>query len=448
MPDQYRGMRRVASWSAIELSAITSRFATRRFVVATTVTILAVILSMSAQQAHAITASPQWTVTSVSAPTNFAPADESGDDLYRVNVTNTGGAATAGSPITITDELPEGLRLAGSGASGSDRLTGNAVSCVLLTCTYTGVVVPDDTLTLTFPVDVQPGAPPSVTNIVRAAGGGAVDASMSTPTAISTTAAGFGIAPGGATSALSSTQAGAHADLTTSIAFNTINDKGALAADPKDTTDELPPGFAGDLVDTPSCSVGDFSRQECPIASQIGITTLTLNLSREIQVYSEPVYNLAPEPGDVAKLGFRTVVFNIQGDVSLDPRTYGLRATFEDVDEVPAELDSVSLTIWGVPADPVHDSWRYQAEGASGGHFGVASDALATPYLTNPTSCTPEPLAASFSSDSWEQPGTEVSAEMEFGPTVGCDRLTMEPYGVGCTDHRSRVLTDGSGTSN
>jgi uncharacterized repeat protein (TIGR01451 family) len=391
------------------------------------VAVAAMTFAIDAQAAAAITPSPQWTVTAVSAPTNFLPEDQSGDDLYRVSVTNTGGAASNGAPITITDELPTGLQLAATGASGTDRLTGATLSCVLATCSYSGVVVPDDTLVLTFAVDVEPDVPASVTNVVRVAGGGAVDASMSTPTAISTSPAGFGIAPGGATTVLSSTQAGAHADLTTSIAFNTVDDRGVLAQDPKDTTDELPPGFAGDLVDTPSCTVGSFAKQECPIGTQIGVTTLTLNLGSSIQVYNEPVYNLAPEPGDVAKLGFRAAVFNVQGDVSINPEGYGLRATFEDVDETPAELDSVSLSIWGDPADPIHDPWRYRSEGTSGGYFGVASDAPPAPFLANPTSCTSEPLEATFSSDSWEQPGQEVTANMTFGPMVGCDRLTLEP---------------------
>ena len=134
------------------------------------------------------------------------------------------------------------------------------------TCTYTGVVPPDETLTFVFPVNVAASPPAScaavpagavscVTNVVRVSGGGAADASMATETTISNAEAGFGISPGGATTALSTTQAGAHPDLTTSIAFDTEEKQGALAGDPKDTTDELPPGFAGDLVDTPACPI-------------------------------------------------------------------------------------------------------------------------------------------------------------------------------------------------
>ena len=65
--------------------------------------------------ASAAPGSPRWTVTSVSSPTNFAPGDQSGEDAYRVTVTNTGGVPSNGEPIAIVDELPEGegLSLAG-----------------------------------------------------------------------------------------------------------------------------------------------------------------------------------------------------------------------------------------------------------------------------------------------------------------------------------------------
>ena len=104
---------------------------------------------------------PQWTVTGVSAPTNFRPGSV-GEADYRITVTNTGGSSSDGEPVTITDELPEGLALDPAGASGEDLYAlyhseGSGASkfkCVLSTCTYTGTVVPEDTLILTVPVDV------------------------------------------------------------------------------------------------------------------------------------------------------------------------------------------------------------------------------------------------------------------------------------------------------
>jgi uncharacterized repeat protein (TIGR01451 family) len=424
-----------------------------------TLAFLLASFAFGSSSASAAESGPQWTVTSVSRPTNFKPGDKSGQDAYKVTVTNTGGAASDGSPIQVTDELPEGLSLDARGASGEDQLgrvnvsPGAKLSCVFRSCTYTGVVPADDTLVLTFPVDVaseeeltrqeekrkQEGLPPTtctvpagavscVTNVVRVSGGGAPDAAMETPTAIGEEPARFGVSPGGATTALSSTQAGAHPDLTTSIAFNTVNAFGALAGAPKDTVDDLPPGFAGDLVDTPSCSAADFAVGECALATQVGVTTVTLV---GIAAFTEvrPVYNLTPEPGQVARLGFTlgSTGVQIQGAVTVRPGDYGLSTSFLNVNQVGDELDNVSLTVWGVPADPIHDPLRSQLEASGRSSFGHPSDAARAPFFTNPTSCGSGPLQASFTVDSWEEPGSSVTAAMSFGPIVGCDRLTMEP---------------------
>jgi uncharacterized repeat protein (TIGR01451 family) len=407
---------------------------------------MAVFLMLVASAARAASEGPQWTVTSVSRATNFAPGDETGDDAYVVTVTNTGGSASDGSPIVITDELPAGLSPDPAGASVEDELalhggaTNATVHCVLSSCSYTGALVPDDTLRLVFPVDVSSNPPGScpvpagatscVTNTVRISGGGAPAAGVETPTTISTTPASFGIAAGGASTALSSLQAGAHPDLTTAIAFNTVSASGELAGDPKDTTDNLPPGFAGDLVDTPSCPAAEFLKGECAIGTQVGVTTLDLASSgNPTGVQLEPVYNLTPGPGEVAKLGFSFgAEFFYEGNIVVRPEDYGLQATFHNATEGSVELDSVSLTIWGVPADPTHNAFRFEHEpGQPIGKFGVPSDAALAPYFTNPTSCGKEQLVAMFLANSWESPEESSSARMPFGPLVGCDRLTMEP---------------------
>jgi hypothetical protein len=418
------------------------RLGTTAAVVLAVVAVLSIPLATGS--AYASTPSPQWTVTATSRPTNFAPGDKSGENAYIVTLTNSGSAPSDGTPVTIAEELPVGLTLDALGASGEDEYA--AVSkpgsehanfnCLLSTCTYTGAVLPDDTLVLTFPVDVAASPPAScqipsgatscVANRVHVHGGGALDAFVSTPTAISLAPASFGVAPGGAATVLSTTQAGAHPDFTTSISFNTVDRKGALAGPIKDTRDELPPGFAGDTVDTPSCTAARFSLSECPIGTQIGVTTVTLTgqLNRPV---TEPVYNLAPNPGDVAKLGFLVVGnFGIQGEVTLRPGDYGLTTTFHNTDEAPAEIDNVKLTIWGVPADKSHDPWRWQPEGAPPeGHFGTTSDAARAPFFTNPTACSGELLDATINVNSWELAEDETT--MPLGPIAGCDRLTMTP---------------------
>ena len=406
-------------------------------------------LFVTASPALALTERPQWTVTAVSAPTNFVPGDESGKDFYRVIVKNTGGASSEGA-VTVSDVLPEGLTLDRAGiegfvlrGKGQEQELKTSLSCEGLACIYGGSVVPDETLALTIPVDVSASPPPScavpvtatscVTNLVRVSGGGAPDATMETPTVISREPARFGIAPGSPTTVLSSSQAGAHADLTTSVGFNTVDDTGTLAGAPKEVVVDLPPGFAGDLVDTPTCPLALFALRECPIGTQIGMTTLTLRLngSGNTAVYTEPVYNLAPEPGDVAKLGFPAVGFNIQGDVTVIPPgsgsdAYGIQTRFQNIVATGAALDSTSVTIWGVPTDQVHDPWRWNRKtGSTSSEFGVSSDNARVPYLSNPTSCSVEPLGVAISSNSWGPPQEVSEAEPTLAALSDCDRLAF-----------------------
>jgi uncharacterized repeat protein (TIGR01451 family) len=394
-----------------------------------------------ASPALAAGGAPQWTVTAVSAPTDFRPGSV-GEDSYTVRVTNTGDAASDGTPVTVSDELPSSLALSVGGASGIDELLGGSSSliyhkglsgagftCVLRKCTFSGTVVPDDTLILTFPVDVLLTDEAQVVNVVRVAGGGAPDASVSTPTQVSQAPAPFGVSPGGIVTALSRAQAGAHPDLTTQIAFNTVNVKGSLAGDPKDLITEEPAGFAGDLVDTPVCVPAVFAQHNCPTDTQIGIVNFTFLETTDNAPHLEHValYNLSPNPGEVAKFGFVVASnFAIQGNVAVRPGDYGLKVSFHNTDQTLAELDSVSLTVWGVPASPVHDIWRWKSGGGSaGGHFGMASEVLPVPYFTNPTSCGDSQFAATFSVSSWQEPERFVGAEMPFGPIVGCDRLSL-----------------------
>ena len=395
--------------------------------------LLAGLVSVGSAPALAVTSGPQWTITAVSAPTSFEPGDQSGDDEYKVLVTNTGGADSNGEKITITDTLPEGLTLDRAGVEG--HLEGGkleaqqsvaTLACEGLTCTFAAVVIPQQTLVVTVPVDVQSSEPATVTNLVRVSGGGAPDATMSTPTSIGPSPAGFGIAPGSTTSTLSSDQAGAHADLTTTIGFDTIDEAGTLAEQPKEIVDDLPPGFAGDLIDTPACPIPVFSREACPIETQVGLQTLTFAGSGAT-VRSSPVYNLTPAPGEVAKIGFSAFGYPIEGDVTVLPGDYGLQTRFENIRAGSVELDGVSLTVWGVPTETIHNAWRWNPHGVSGSaEFGVASTNPLVPYLSNPTSCTAEPVDASITAYSWLQPETNPSTvQTPFGPFVDCDRLKL-----------------------
>jgi uncharacterized repeat protein (TIGR01451 family) len=407
------------------------------------------VVLFAAGSAVAFSGSPQWTVTSVSAPTNFAPAAGS-KGLYRVRVQNTGGAPSDGSTITVSDVLPAGLKQAeGEPVSGLDldylsSGPGPEMSCVGLTCTYARVVEIDHILELTIPVEVLAGAKGTETNVVTVSGGGAPEAANETPTLISSTPAKFGLAAGSMATALSSTQAGGHPDLTTTLEFNSLSG-GLLEGNARESGADLPPGFAGDLADTPKCPISGFAEEEnCSLSSVVGTVTVFLNNGPSRGFDTLPLYNLTTNPGEIAKLGFDVIGNGIQGTVSLDPSSYGVRTSFQKIPDNFEQFDGISLTVWGVPSDPSHDLMRglhcdggcsYVNQTRKGTHQlsvweapnGQSVTTPPVPYLTSPTECTGEPLVATIKASSWEEPGVEVSAPSTVGPLTGCNLLEFAP---------------------
>jgi len=157
------------------------------------------VLALPAASAAAAAPAPAWTLSSVSAPTYFAPGDSSGTAHYEITLVNTGGAATDGSPITVTDQLPTGLTLDPSGASGSSYAVSGSFSSLAcsggptVACTLDETLPPGTELQVDVPVDIAANAPASVTNAVTVSGGGAQEVSATEPTTISSTSAGFAI---------------------------------------------------------------------------------------------------------------------------------------------------------------------------------------------------------------------------------------------------------------
>ncbi len=410
-------------------------------------------------RASAFADNPAWTVSAVATPTNFALGARSGEDYYEVTVTNTGDAPSSDELVTIADMLPVGLALAPAGISSKDLLSEAELSCKNLTCTHEGVVAAGDMFTLKIPVEVKATEPgPLAPNVVAVSGGGAGEASASTPTMISETPSpGFGIAPGSFSSTLSSAQAGAHADLTASFAFDTdgsIDDGGSTEGNLKDTVVNLPVGFAGDPVATPTCSQrqlnegGTGSPGTCPLSSQVGTITTTISSPNEGSFergqFVSPVFNMQPLGGEVARLGFKTIV--ITSDIAITvrppggPGGYGLQATAPNLIAGNFEIDAVRLTVWGVPADPSHDRMRgtlcqlgscFGPGGRPVGE-GVPPPTPAVPFLSNPTECTQEPLTSTIRVDTWQNPGIPDEDEPStppsaLGPMTGCERPEFNP---------------------
>jgi uncharacterized repeat protein (TIGR01451 family) len=410
--------------------------------------ILAIASLVAASSAGAAGSGPQWTITAVSEPTNLPPG---GEGEYVAEVRNTGAAVSDGSEVVVSDLLPNGLTAEGK-ASGYELLNSNELTCVETTCRYTGKLVVGDVLVITVPVRVSPSALATVANRVIVSGGGAPEASRETPTTISPTSAAFGIAPGSTATALSSDQAGAHSDLTTSLQLTT-DSRGQLAAAPEETGSELPPGFVVDVADAPKCSAARFSEEEsltvpkCPLGTQVGTVMLTLNLSplgSAVRAHIvAPVYNLTTNPGELERLGFFALTFGVEGTVTVRPGDYGGRVAFRNIHT--NILAGASLTVWGVPSASIHNPMRglkcFSFVGAPTCEYatetesfipvsigGMSTTSPPIPYFTNVTQCTGQPLQGTLFAASWQEPEHRVTAPTDYQAPTGCDQLEFGPY--------------------
>jgi hypothetical protein len=466
--------------------------------------ILAVLLGVfgiSATSAHAETTGPQWKILSVSNPTNFNPAaDKSGADAILVSAVNVGGASTDGSPVTIADSLPAGLVAVeafgintyhdpvGKLVSEFGELQVGGLPCTFsaqtVSCTTSEPVDPGDTLVVTIRVDVN--AAEDEVNSASVSGGGAVGASVSDPVTISSQPAPYGVAPGGLMVATSTSQAGAHPNMTSEFFLNTINPDGEAEAGPngedngylcdnggqvqvpectlqsypatparnngdglgaKDVRYDLPAGLLGTTVGVARCTMAQVeAEEECPRDTMVGTATTIINSPARREDFTVPVYNIAPAPGEPLALAFDALYFPVRIDTSvLSDGEYNARVTVPDI-TTAAQFYMSSVTIWGDPAEhngPGRDVAAVSNESGPpgskvlsfGGHAVEEVNGYKAvyekrvPLLTNPTQCS-ESLKDVFETDSWEAPGVFAGGpeyQAPMGTPTGCGQLSFKP---------------------
>jgi hypothetical protein len=227
-------------------------------------------------------------------------------------------------------------------------------------------------------------------------------------------------------------QAGSHPfALTTSFTLNENPYPQLLENSPKDIEVELPKGFFGNPQATARCSYAVFVSQDyCPPNTQVGLETVYLVARGYIEnpaVRGNDVYNIEPSAGLAAEFGYYITghVAPILLDVSV--RTggdYGLTVKVPNIPTVQP-LEGNTVTFWGVPADPIHDSERtscaiYQGE------CPIHTHEPPLPLLTNPTACG-VPRTATIRMDPWENPGQFVSMTTAMPEITGCEKLDFSP---------------------
>ena len=249
------------------------------------------------------------------------------------------------------------------------------------------------------------------------------------------------------------TQAGSHPFQTTFTITTTTTDT-------KDIAVKLPPGFLTDTNVLPQCPTAKFDEilfehfDGCPADTVIGVARVVVAGEHLV-----PVVNLVPSPGQPARLGFEVASFPVSIDASVRTGAgYGAVATSSNIQQLEG-LQEVNLTIWGDPADPVHNPVRGSAcllEFEQGREqleylereYGLPpceapQNLIPSAFVTLPTSCSGAAgLTISANADLWAEPGVFPSEEVQYTPADGLDGCNAEPFSPTISSKPTTDLAD------
>jgi hypothetical protein len=240
-------------------------------------------------------------------------------------------------------------------------------------------------------------------------------------------------------------QAGAHPDLSVYFKVHT-GSNGVPAEAVRDVDVDLPDGMVGNPTGVPTCSPADLVNRpgaggaDCSASSQVGVAEIIAWASGGPVHVKVGLFNLSHGPDVPAVFGFNFT--NVVGIIKarVRPGDYGISSGSVSISQAEA-VESVRLTLWGVPSDPSHDSLRsdHRLQLGPGTLFNAPeavltkSQAPRVPFLTSPPRCTDEPLAFTIRGDSWEHPGAfdtrRVSADEDGTPFAfeGCENVPFQP---------------------
>jgi hypothetical protein len=410
------------------------------------------------------TCRPWWHLSSGSLPTNLPPGGEGQISLLAEDL---GDAAPSDSSVVLTDKLPEGLTAQsvalGLGVDSMPQEVFGAILCDIqpreVTCTVPEAVA-TELLTTAYShveayitVKVAQTAKSGEENSASVSGGGASTASTSGPITVDSAPTPFGVeqyelraenADGSP-----DTQAGSHPfQLTTAIGLNQAAEVHKPPAAVKDLRFNLPPGLIGNPTPFPQCTLVEFTgnalngQNFCPDDTVVGVAAVSISFpagSKPPDMAAVPLFALVPSVGEPARFGFDVGNVLVYLDTSVRTGSdYGVTVTVPNISEVSGFISS-SVTFWGVPGDPRHDSVRgwnciepqAQEHAPACAPFGQETP---PPLLTMPTSCT-GPVHTTVETDSWEEEGAfrppfEYTFKDNLGRPVGmdgCNRLPFTP---------------------
>ena len=393
---------------------------------------------------------------------------EGGSGRLTLTLTNIGGAPVDGSttPVRIVDHLPEGVAAYSVESVAGVFGKSGPVQCVVeapdeVACTFEGKLPAFETIEVEITAALT-GSPPAAgaAGEVTVSGGNAAAASATQEVKVSPDPVRYGIEMfsavaeeegGGPTR-----QAGAHPfQFTTTIQLNsgwTIFDKdlhgtqrAAITVEqpamPRNLAFPLPAGLIGNATIMPSCPMEHFSQglafiNTCPDTTVLGAASVSIIEPNNLGPtrVAVPVFNLPPAEGEPARFGFEAFGAVVIIDTEVDPdNEYRITARTRNVTEL-AQLLGSTVTFWGTPGDPRHDSARgwsclYYSAAEVGLHPcerpGNISEAA---FQRMPVSCD-RPLQFAVAAEPWNVPlGSEVAmASFATPPLIGCNRVPFDP---------------------
>jgi len=219
--------------------------------------------------------------------------------------------------------------------------------------------------------------------------------------------------------------------------------------DLRDLSLEMPPGLIENPTVLPPCQQADFltprdspweksfSGESCPDRSQVGTLTVRSSFGGgEERTFG--LFNLQPPPGAPSELGANPygAPIVLVPAIRQSEGEYGLTLRARNVPQL-TDITGLTLTVWGVPWNLVHNDQRGNCLNELEPSFGWAKCSVGRPgkvenapraYLTLPTSCE-GPLAFTAAATSWQGGAdSRVAAAAGLGE---CDSLAFEPQPFG-----------------
>jgi hypothetical protein len=378
-----------------------------------------------------------------------------------VTITNLGDAPVDATttPVTIVDELPEGVIASGTEAVAGIQGKAGPVDCAIeapdeVSCAFEGTLPPYEAIEIEILASLT-GDPPAAGSPgkISVSGGNAPSAGGVQTVKVSEEPTPFGIEQfssqseeeGGTPTA----RAGGHPfQITTTVQLNSgpmtppFNRRESITeqpAVPRNVKVSLPPGLIGNATVMPYCDMATFLAvteliNACPDESAIGATSATVvehNVFGLVRL-AVPVFNLPPAYGQPARFGFVAAGAPVVIDTSIDPDNgYRITASVSNITQV-AQFLSSTLSIWGTPGDPRHDNargWNCISRVSNPGLPCERPPNLPkSAFLRQPVSCN-APLDFGMELEPWNVPLGSVVSTKTFtgGSMVGCNQVPFDP---------------------